>query len=111
MDTALATILVALLTAPIATLVTWMLNKRKNKADFVNTLSNAGLTAVETMQKTMSELRNELQEARIQIDALMMDNDQLRASLLELTEQNKILISENKILKNDLEMLMKRLGS
>jgi regulator of replication initiation timing len=111
MDTGLATILVALLTAPVATLVTWSLSRRKNKADFVNTLSSAGLTAVETMQKTMGELRNELEQARVQINKLIEDNSQLRTALAEIKAQNIILIDENKTLKLDLEMLMKKLNS
>jgi regulator of replication initiation timing len=46
----------------------------------------------------------------VQINQLISDNSQLRASLAEIKAQNTILISENKTLKLDLEMLMKKLN-
>jgi uncharacterized coiled-coil DUF342 family protein len=101
MDAGLAAVLVALLTAPIASILTWVLNKRKTGADILNVISEAGQTAVETVTAALETVNAQLEEVR-------KENEQLHNDICELKEQNKQLIFENEVLRNDLQALKKQ---
>lgn len=92
MDPAILIAIVGVLAAPLAALVTWMLNRKKHIADIYTALSASSQTAVETMQLTMNELRMELEEARRKIEDLITENELLRKDLRELKTQNEELI-------------------
>lgn len=86
--------IIGILAAPLAAVITWMLNRKKHIADIYAALSESSQTAVETMQLTMNELRTELEEARRKIDDLIAENELLRHDLHELKAQNIELMSE-----------------
>ena len=94
MDPAILVAIIGVLAAPIAALITWMLNRKKHIADIYTALSESSQTAVETMQLTMNELRTELEEARRKIDDLIAENELLRHDLHELKRQNEDLMRE-----------------
>ena len=108
METTVIVAVITVLAAPLAALLTWLLNRRKQISDIYNDLSESSQTAVETMQLTMGELRLELQEAREKIDGLMEENKVLRTDLTELKEMNIRLLNENRKLKSQLEDLVQR---
>ena len=105
MDTPLLVAIVGVLSAPLAVLVTWFVNRRKHIADIYTALSESSQAAVETMQMTMNELRIELVEAKNKIEELILENELLRNDLHELKVQNELLISENRAFKIKIEEL------
>lgn len=94
MDPAIVIAIIGVLAAPIAAVITWMLNRKKHIADIYAALSESSQTAVETMQLTMGELRIELSEAREKIEELITENELLRQDLAELHNQNKQLMQQ-----------------
>jgi hypothetical protein len=105
MDTPLLVAIIGVLSAPLAVLVTWFVNRRKHVADIYTALSESSQAAVETMHMAMNELRNELVEAKLKIDELIVENELLRNDLHELKAQNEQLISENRAFKRKIEEL------
>ena len=105
MDAPIIVAIVGILAAPIASFVTWFLNRKKHVADFYNAVSESSQMAVETMQMTMSELRIELIEAKGKIEELIEENAALRDDLRELKYQNERLMKENKSLEGKIEEL------
>lgn len=98
MDAGLAAVLVALLTAPIATIITWTLNRKKSGADIMNTISEAGQTAVESISMVLETVRSQLEEVQL-------ENQKLQEGIQELKAQNRQLIYENEQLRKDLQAL------
>jgi uncharacterized protein (DUF3084 family) len=105
METPVIVAIVTILAAPLAALLTWLLNRRKHVSEIYNILSESSQTAVETMQLTMQELRIELVEAKEKIDELIVENASLRSDMRELKEFNVKLLGENQKLKNQLDGL------
>lgn len=105
MDAPIIVAIVGILAAPIASFVTWFLNRKKHVADFYNAVSESSQMAVETMQMTMSELRTELIQAKDKIEELIRENAALRDDLRELKIQNERLMKENKSLESKIEEL------
>ena len=94
MEPAVIVAIVGVLAAPVAAVITWLLNRKKHIADIYNALSESSQTAVETMQMTMQELRLELVEARQKIEELIAENALLREDLAALKDQNEQLIQQ-----------------
>lgn len=94
MEPAVIIAIIGVLAAPIAAVITWMLNRKKHIADIYNALSESSQTAVETMQMTMQELRLELVEARQKIEELIAENELLRQDLAALKSQNEALMEQ-----------------
>ena len=94
MEPAVIVAIIGVLAAPVAAVITWMLNRKKHIADIYNALSESSQTAVETMQMTMQELRLELVEARQKIEELIEENALLRQDLAALKNQNEQLIQQ-----------------
>jgi uncharacterized protein (DUF3084 family) len=105
METPVLVAIVTILAAPLAALLTWLLNRRKHVSEIYSIVSESSQTAVETMQITMQELRIELTEARGKIDDLIVENANLRSDMKELKEFNVKLLGENQKLKNQLDSL------
>lgn len=105
METTILVAIITILAAPLAALLTWLLNRRKHVSEIYNMLSESSQTAVETMQMTMQELRIELTEAREKIDELVEENAHLRSDMRELKEMNIRLLDENQTLKSQLDSL------
>jgi FtsZ-binding cell division protein ZapB len=104
-ETPILIAVIGVLAAPVAALVTWLLNRRKHISEIYNMLSESSQTAVETMQMTMQELRIELTEARLKIDELIDENAKLLQDMKELKVMNIRLFDENQKLKNQLDNL------
>lgn len=94
MEPAVVIAIIGVLAAPVAAVITWMLNRKKHIADIYNALSESSQTAVETMQMTMQELRLELVEARQKIEELIEENGLLRQDLAALKTQNEQLMQQ-----------------
>ena len=94
MEPAVIVAIVGVLAAPVAAVITWLLNRKKHIADIYNALSESSQTAVETMQMTMQELSLELVEARQKIEELIAENALLREDLAALKDQNEQLIQQ-----------------
>lgn len=105
MDAPIAVAIIGVLAAPLAALITWMLNRKKHVSEIYSILSESSQTAVETMQLTMQELRLELVEAKIKIEELISENEALRDDLRELKVQNELLMKENSALKDKIDEL------
>jgi len=105
MEPAIIVAIVGVLAAPVASFVTWFLNRKKHVADFYNAVSESSQMAVETMQMTMGELRTELISAKEKIEELIQENAALRDDLRELKIQNERLMKENKSLEIKIEEL------
>lgn len=101
MDTGLAAIIVALLTAPIASLITWFVNRKKDTASILNTISEAGQTAVETMTTALETVKEQLEQVQ-------EENERLHQDMCDLKAQNEKLMEENAALRNDLKALKKQ---
>jgi len=106
METPVLVAIVTVLAAPLAALLTWLLNRRKHVSEIYNMVSESSQTAVETMQITMQELRIELVDAKEKIEFLAEENSQLRKDIRELKEINVRLLDENQKLKNQLDNLI-----
>jgi FtsZ-binding cell division protein ZapB len=104
-ETPILIAVIGVLAAPVAALVTWLLNRRKHISEIYNMLSESSQTAVETLQMTMQELRIELTEARLKIDELIDENAKLLQDMKELKVMNIRLFDENQKLKNQLDNL------
>jgi uncharacterized protein (DUF3084 family) len=109
-ETTILVAVIGVLAAPLAVLLTWLLNRRKHITEIYNMVSESSQTAVETMQITMQELRIELTEARSKIDELVEENSFLRSDMKELKEMNVRLLDENQKLKNQLDSLTKTMN-
>lgn len=94
----LTAVLVALLTAPIASLATWFFNRKKDEAGIWSSISEAGQTAVETVTAA-------LETVNTQLDQVKKENAQLHIDLCDLKKQNAMLMEENKKLRDDLRDL------
>jgi uncharacterized protein YoxC len=101
MDPGLVAIIVALLTAPIASLLTWIFNQRKDKASILNVISEAGQTAVLTVRDALETVNHQLEEVR-------RENQELHNDICELKKQNEYLITENAALHKDLQGLKRQ---
>lgn len=97
----LTAIIVAILTAPVASVLTWLLNRKKDTASVIHSITEAGQTAVETMTTALDAVRAQLLEVQ-------QENAQLHNDLCELKEQNRQLIKENEALRKDLRALKKQ---
>jgi Asp-tRNA(Asn)/Glu-tRNA(Gln) amidotransferase B subunit len=101
MDNTVLIAVIGILAAPIAAVVTWMLNRKQHISNIYAALSESSQSAVETMQLTMGELRTELNHARLKIEELIEENELLRKDLHEYAKaveelkiQNRQLMSQ-----------------
>jgi len=111
MEPAVVVAIIGVLAAPIAAVITWLLNRKKHISDIYSALAESSQSAVETMQMTMNTLHTELKEAKDRIEDLITENELLRQDLLELKEQNIELIKENKELKSKIDNLSKQMNN
>jgi uncharacterized coiled-coil DUF342 family protein len=100
-DAGLVAVIVALLTAPFASILTWSLNKKKTGADILNIISEAGQTAVEAVTSALETVSRQLEEVQ-------KENAQLHNDMCDLKKQNELLMQENVALRNDLRALKKQ---
>lgn len=94
MDATVVLAIAGALATPVAVVITWMLNRKKHIAEIYEAISGSSQTAVETMQMTMTELRQELVAAREKIEELISENALLREDLHALKIQNETLMEQ-----------------
>jgi cell shape-determining protein MreC len=92
----LTTLIIGLLAAPIAAIITWTLSRPKQRADVHNSMMTSASAAVDTISDVLNEVRHELEEARQEIAALRMENQSLHQMVIDLRAQ----VSELAHLKN-----------
>lgn len=103
--------LFALITAPLAALVTWLANRRKNVSEIYSALTESSQMAVETMQSTMETLHDELGNAQERIEQIIQENVSMQSEIAKLRQQNLLLLQENHTLSQKIDRLMKALQS
>lgn len=107
MSDALVIALIGLIAAPLAALITWLANRRKNVSEIYSALTESSQSAVETMQSTMETLHDELISAQSKIEELIIENQKMREEIAKLRHQNVLLLEENHALHSKIDGLMK----
>ena len=97
---------IGLLAAPVASLITWMANRKKNVGDIYATLSDSAQTMVEAMQATMETLHDELIAAQAKIEKLILENQKMQEEISKLRQQNLLLLQENHSLHQKIDDLV-----
>jgi cell shape-determining protein MreC len=85
-DSTLA-LVVGVLAAPFAALITWLLSRPKQRADVHTSMVSSASAAVDTIADVLNEVRSELAEARIEIEALRSENQNLHRMVVDLRQQ------------------------
>lgn len=107
MNEAIIIAILGLLAAPVAAVITWLANRRKNIGEIYSVLTDSAQSAVETMQTTMETLHEELQAAQEKIEQLIQENHKMQGELAKLRQQNMLLLQENHSLHKKVDDLMK----
>ena len=81
------TLIIGLLAAPVAALITWSLSRPKQRADVHMAMMTSASAAVDTIADVLGEVRQELEEARQEIAALRLENQSLHRMVLDLRSQ------------------------
>ena len=100
-----------LLVAPVASYITWILNRRKRTTDVSSSLVSASNTAVAAITDVLEELRVELHNAKLEIEELKKINRRLEISVAALTEQNQTLMNERLLANNRAQMVSEKTDS
>jgi cell shape-determining protein MreC len=96
-DTSLLVAAVGLLAAPIAALATYFTTRPKQKSDVHSNVVNSAGAAVDAIADVLTEVRKELEEARLEIEALRNENRDLHLIVKELRmeiQQLRVLTKE-----------------
>lgn len=107
MNEAIIIAILGLLAAPVAAVITWLANRRKNIGEIYSVLTDSAQSAVETMQATMETLHEELQAAQEKIEQLIEENHKMQGELAKLRQQNMLLLQENHSLHKKVDDLMR----
>ena len=107
-ETSIAIALITLVSAPIAAIVAWILNKRKQRTDLAGTIALASGEAVDAIRDVMTSLREELKETKHELEQFKLQNKELESSLKALHEQNKVLLEQNGLLAREIAQLKKQ---
>lgn len=107
MNDAIFIAVIGLLAAPIAALVTWMANRRKNIGDIYTALTDSAQTSIEMMQNTMETLHDELNLATKKIEELILANQTMQEEIAKLRQQNLLLLQENHSLHAKIDDLVR----
>ena len=86
-STSEAALIVGLLAAPLAAFITWLLSRPKQRADVHNSMMTSASAAVDTIADVLTEVRQELEEARGEIAALRQENQSLHQMVIDLRKQ------------------------
>lgn len=84
---ALITLIIGLLAAPLAAIITWVLARPKQRADVHTSVVTSASAAVDTIADVLNEVRQELEEAREEIAALRAENQSLHQMVVDLRQQ------------------------
>lgn len=83
----LVALILGLMAAPLAAVVTWVLSRPKQRADVHTTMMTSASAAVDTISDVLGEVRQELEEARGEIAALRDENKNLHQMVIDLRQQ------------------------
>jgi len=86
-QSALAPLILGILAAPVAAVITWALSRPKQRADVHNSMMTSASAAVDTISDVLGEVRQELEEARQEIAALREENQSLHKMVVDLRQQ------------------------
>jgi chromosome segregation ATPase len=98
MEPAIIIAIVSMLAVPIASFITWLLNRKKNVADIYQVITSSSQSAVGTMQAAMETLNIELVNAQDRIDELTIENRDMKREMNTLHQANALLQQENESL-------------
>jgi chromosome segregation ATPase len=98
MEPAIIIAIVSMLAVPIASFITWLLNRKKNVADIYQVITSSSQSAVGTMQAAMETLNIELVNAQDRIDELTIENRDMKKELNLLHQSNALMQQENESL-------------
>lgn len=82
-----AALIVGLLAAPLAAFITWLLARPKQRADVHSSMVTSASAAVDTIADVLSQVRQELEEARGEIALLREENQNLHQMVIDLRKQ------------------------
>lgn len=85
-DAAVA-LLVGMVAVPLASFVTYLLTRPKQRADVHSSMVTSASTAVDAITDVLLEVRRELEEAREEIAALREENQSLQRMVVDLRQQ------------------------
>ena len=85
-DAAIA-LAVGLVAAPLASFLTWLFTRPKQKADVHSSVVTSASTAVDAITDVLAEVRRELGEAREEIANLRSENQSLHKMVVDLRQQ------------------------
>lgn len=80
-DTGLITGIVAAVAALISSIITHLFGRPKQKADVHTSIASGASTAVDAITDVLLQVKDELEEARVEIGKLREENEQLRRSV------------------------------
>lgn len=78
---------IGLIAAPLASVITWLLARPKQKADVHSSVVTSATTAVDAITDVLAEVRRELGEARDEIANLRSENQSLHKMVVDLRQQ------------------------
>lgn len=105
METSIVLAIITLITAPVAAVVAWTLNKKKSKADVSSAIATASGEAVDAIKDVMVALRYELVETQKELEKFKQQNKELEHSLYALKMQNELLLQQNNTLASEIALL------
>lgn len=109
MEPSIVIALIGLLSAPVAAVVGFRLNKKKSDTDISNSIANASGDAVEAIRVVMHELQEELRETKRELQEFKKQNRELEAGLGQLNKQNETLMNQNNKLADEIVELRKQI--
>lgn len=98
MEPAIIIAIISMLAVPVASFITWLLNRKKNVADIYQVITSSSQSAVGTMQAAMETLNIELVNAQDRIDELTIENRDMKREMNTLHQSNALLQQENESL-------------
>lgn len=110
--------IIYLLAPAIASFITWLFARKKQRADVSVSISEAAQTSVESLILVMDELRmkieestKEISELKLRTEDLIVENELLKIELQEVKDQNNKLLEENAKLRIEIHKLNNKLNS
>ena len=103
METSSVIALFAALAIPIAALLTFFLNRRRNIADVYVAMAEGSHSAVDSMQKSLNAMEARFEEAERSLSELVKENAKMSYELSQLRQQNMLLLQENHALHRKID--------
>lgn len=101
-DPVVAVAIIGLFAAPITGIVTWWLNRSKERIDRTASLIAASGEAVDAIRDVMVALQNDLDKARAELDRMQKQYEELKDMNESLLQINKELLASIQALRNDI---------